>query len=420
MAQPRGPGNEHLSVAPGADRGPAAPDDDASTLAGEVAPELELVRRIGVGSAGEVFLARDPQLKRLVAVKVLSKDPADDEVARVRFEREAAAAAALDHPNTVTVYRFGYTHRGVPYLVMQYVNGVTLGDRLSAEGPLPVMEARRILADVADALAAAHRSGFVHRDIRPANVLCERESGRVLVTDFGLAGLLPAGQGGGTRITRAGEVLGEPEYLSPEQLRGDTVTESTDVYALGVMGYEVLTGQSPFRHGPGQSASAAHLRSVPRFLKDLREDVDPDLTDLLMRCLSKNPEKRPTAAYLARVLREGKRQSSDSRSGGGAGAVGKDFIDDLIRRRLPQVVVITFVAGYAALGFIDQLVDRGVIPGLVYRLSLSTFVYGVVASAVIGWFHGKKGRQRVSTLEVGLVTVLVVAWLLTCLFIAVV
>jgi len=362
-----------------------------------------------------VFLARDPQLKRLVAVKVLSKDLADDRVARARFEREAAAAAALDHPNVVTVHRFGYTHDGVPYLVMQYVDGVTLGDRLSAEGPLPVIEARRILADVADALAAAHKSGFVHRDIRPANVLCERESGRVLVTDFGLAGLLPAGQGGVTRITQVGEVLGEPEYLSPEQLRGDTVTGGTDVYALGVMGYEVLTGQSPFRRSPGQASSAAHLRSVPRFLKDLRDDVDPDLAELLMRCLSKVPEKRPNAAYLARVLREGKGRRSDSQGG-----VGRDFVDDLIRRRLPQVMVITLVAGYAVLGFIDQLVDRGVIPGLVYRLSLCTFVYGVVASAVIGWFHGKKGRQRVSSLEVGLVSVLVVAWILTCVFIAMV
>jgi serine/threonine protein kinase len=415
VAQPRGPGNEHFSVAPGADRGPAAPGDDGSTLAGEVDPELQLVRRLGVGSAAEVFLARDPQLKRLVAVKVLSKDLADDRVARARFEREAAAAAALDHPNVVTVHRFGYTHDGVPYLVMQYVDGVTLGDRLSAEGPLPVIEARRILADVADALAAAHKSGFVHRDIRPANVLCERESGRVLVTDFGLAGLLPAGQAAGTRITQVGEVLGEPEYLSPEQLRGDTVTEGTDVYALGVMGYEVLTGQSPFRHVPGQASSAAHLRSGPRFLKDLRDDVDPDLAELLMRCLSKGPEKRPNAAYLARVLREGKGHRSDSQGG-----VGRDFVDDLIRRRLPQVMVITLVAGYAALGFIDQLVDRGVIPGLVYRLSLCTFVYGVVASAVIGWFHGKKGRQRVSSLEVGLVSVLAVAWILTCVFIAMV
>ncbi|MEJ2187665.1 MAG: serine/threonine-protein kinase, partial [Gemmatimonadota bacterium] len=371
-----------------------------------------MVRRLGTGNEGEVFLAREPALKRLVAVKVLSPTLVGNEVARIRFEREAAAAAALNHANTVTVHRFGYTSAGVPYLVMQYVNGGTLAERLAAEGPLPVAEAQRILGDVAAGLAAAHRSGFVHRDIRPGNVLCERDSGRVFVTDFGLAGLLPEADKASPHITQAGEVLGEPRYISPEQLRGEPVTESTDVYALGVMGYELLTGESPFRGETLRELTAAHLRSPPRSLESLREDVDADLADLLSRCLAKEPGNRPAAEYIARKLRPAHVEQGDTPAGEGRG-VGKDFVEDLIRRRLPQVVAITLVVGYAALDFVDQLVDRGVAPGWVYPMSLVTFIYSVAASGVISWFHGKRGKQRVSRPEVALLTLIATGWVLT-------
>jgi serine/threonine protein kinase len=394
----------------------SSPSGDVAALANELAPELEIVRRLGSGSTGEVFLAREPALKRLVAVKMLSPALVGEEVARIRFEREAAAAAALNHANTVTVHRFGYTSAGVPYLVLQYVNGVTLAERLAAEGPLPVTEARRILGDVAAGLAAAHRSGFVHRDIRPGNVLCERDSGRVFVTDFGLAGLLPEAENGSPHITQAGEVLGEPRYISPEQLRGEPVTEGTDVYALGVMGYELLTGESPFRGETLRELSAAHLRSPPRSLESLREDVDAGLADLLAHCLAKEPRKRPGAEYIARKLRSVLREQAEASMDEGHG-VGKDFVEDLLRRRLPQVMAITLVVGYAALGFIDQLVDRGVIPSLVYELSLSTFIYSVAASGVISWFHGKRGKQRVSRPEVALLALIATGWVLTCVLI---
>lgn len=394
----------------------SAPSGDVAALARELAPELEIVRRLGSGSTGEVFLAREPALKRLVAVKVLSPALVGDEVARIRFEREAAAVAALNHANAVTVHRFGYTSEGVPYLVLQYVNGVTLAERLAAEGPLPVAEARRILGDVAAGLAAAHRSGFVHRDIRPGNVLWERDSGRVFVTDFGLAGLLPEAAQGSPHITQAGEVLGEPRYISPEQLRGESVTEGTDVYALGVMGYEMLTGESPFRGETLRELSAAHLRSPPRSLDSLREDVDADLADLLARCLAKEPGKRPGAEYIARKLRPVPLEKGDTPAEESNG-VGKDFVEDLIRRRLPQVVAITLVVGYAALDFVDQLVDRGVAPDWVYSLSLSTYIYSVAASGVISWFHGKKGKQRISRPEVALLALIATGWVLTCVLI---
>jgi len=380
----------------------------SGTIADALTPELELLRPLGRGSTGQVYLARERPLNRMVAVKVLSKQLAGDAVARARFEREASAAASLDHPNTVTLHRFGYTSDGVPYLVMQYVAGVTLADRLAAEGPLPVAEVRRILGDVAAALSAAHRNGFVHRDIRPANVLCERDSGSVLVTDFGLAGLLEGQGSGKSRLTRTGEVLGEWRHVSPEQLRGEPATESADVYALGVMGYELLTGAGPYQATSDAEFVTTYLHA-PQNLTALTADVDPELADLLRRCLTRDPRQRPDAGHLARRLRR-----SDSGARASSEGAGLDFVDDLLRRRLPQVVAVTLVAGYAALGFIDQLVDRGVVPGVVYRMSLGTFAYSVVASAVISWFHGRRGRQRVSRLEVVLLALVAGAWVITC------
>src|SRR5688500_12718957 len=146
-----------------------------------------------------------------------------DGAPRRRFEREARSAASLTHPNVVSVHRLGRLADGTPYLVMTYVNGRTLADRLKAEGLMPEPEARSLLTQMASALAAAHKKGIVHRDVRPANVLVEEETGRFLLSDFGIAGLLE-GEGSEQRLTRTGQIIGEPRYASPEQLRGEKVT----------------------------------------------------------------------------------------------------------------------------------------------------------------------------------------------------
>jgi serine/threonine-protein kinase len=276
----------------------------------ELGSELEILRRLGTGSVSEVFLARQRGLGRLVAVKVLSPDIFEDPVARTRFEREARAAASLHHPNAVTVYRFGVLGNQVPFLTMAYVKGNTLEERLAAEGPLAVSEVRRILAELAGALEAAHRSGFVHRDVRPANVLWDQELGRALLTDFGLAGILPEREGSLPRVTRAGEILGDLAYVSPEQFRGEDPTEGADIYALGVMGYVLLTGEGPFQAKNEREMATAHMRWRPPPLTALRDDVDEGLADLLGRCLAKEAGKRPGAAFLAKALQElgGKRE----------------------------------------------------------------------------------------------------------------
>jgi serine/threonine protein kinase len=287
----------------------ASPGAEGSDIRGlleaGLSPHLEVVRRIGSGSVAEVYLARQRGLGRLVAVKVLSPDLAADPVAKARFEREAHAAASLSHPHAVTVFRVGSLGDGVPYLVMQYVKGSTLEERLNAEGPLAVREARRILAEVAGAVAAAHRSGFVHRDIRPANVLWDREDNAAFLTDFGLAGILPEREGSLPRVTRKGEVVGDMTYLSPEQFQGEPPTEAGDIYALGIMGYEILTGFGPFQAKSLREMATAHMHWKPPVLTALRDDVDHGLADLLERCLAKEPGNRPSAAFLAKALQEG-------------------------------------------------------------------------------------------------------------------
>lgn len=378
-------------------------------LRAELSPDLEVIRHLGTGRMAEVYLARQKPLDRLVAVKILSHTLAGDETARARFEREAKASASLDHRNAVEVYRFGYLSDGIPFLVMQYVKGGTLEDKLAAEGPLPVPTAKRILLEVADALAAAHSHGFVHRDVRPENVLCDLEKSRVLLSDFGLAGILPQGRDTDPRLTRAGETIGTSGYLSPEQIRGEDPTEGTDIYALGLLGYEILAGEGPFAASGKVDLNLAHLRSQPRPLTILRPEVGEDLADLLARCLSKDPVKRPSARFIVEFLRD----EGGPRASVGAGQLpSENLLDSLIRRRMPQIVAVTAVLGYAALNFIGNLGDFEVIPMKTYKFALDTYVCAVAVSGVIAWFHGKKGRQKVQPLEVGLLAAIGVVWLL--------
>jgi len=379
-----------------------------ATLKTELAPDLEVIRLLGTGRMAEVFLARQVSLDRLVAVKVLSRRTSRDESAQARFDREAKAAAALETPHAVSVYRSGHLEDGIPFLVMQYVRGGTLEDRLEAEGPLPESEGRQILADVAEALAAAHEHDFVHRDVRAANVLCDRDAGRVLLADFGLAGIRPESQDADARITRTGEIIGTPGYLSPEQLKGESATEATDVFALSLMGYEILTGTGPFTGRSQRETIMRSLREPPTPLQSLLPDVDPHLAELLERCLAKAPEKRPTAAFLAKALRE-------DRGGrpGGSEVPGEqadlNVLESLLKRRLPQTVVVTGAVGIAGLYFIGLLAD--VYDKPIFQAALATFVCSLAASGVIAWFHGEKGPQRVTALEVVLLALIGLVWL---------
>jgi hypothetical protein len=289
---------------PPADAGAA--DALEAKLRQALSPGLLLVRRLGEGGMSSVFLAREPSLRRLVAVKVLAPQLASDPHARARFEREAQAVAGLVHPNVVAIHGVGTLDDGTPYFVMQYVGGRSMAARVESDGPLDVDEARRVIGEVASALAAAHAKGIIHRDIKPANILYDEDAGRVLVSDFGIAAVKdPTSAKGDTRLTQTGMVVGTPQYMSPEQLLSEEVTERTDVYALGLLAYELLAGAGPFKATTPQELIAMHLRDAPPRLSDRRKDVDPELEGLVAACLQKDPAKRPAAAEVARRLAPG-------------------------------------------------------------------------------------------------------------------
>jgi len=253
---------------------------------------------------GAVFLAREPALKRLVAVKVLSPFLAADPKARARFAREATAAAQLSHPNIVRVYAVGVTKNdGLPYFIMQYVEGTTLATWRGERDKVSERDARRIIGEVAAALASAQRRDLVHRDVKPSNVLLEQDSGRAYVADFGVSAALSSEQQRErTRLTATGAVVGTPIYMSPEQAAGEAVTPKSDVYSLGMLAYELVTGELPFSATSALGWVAAHMRDTPTPVKLKRPDLSPEVLRLIDRCLAKDPAERPDADEVARGM----------------------------------------------------------------------------------------------------------------------
>ncbi|HET6532783.1 MAG TPA: protein kinase [Actinoplanes sp.] len=253
-----------------------------------------LLNELGTGGMSVVWRAQDEVLGRPVAVKVLAGRYAGDPGSRARIRDEARAAAALSHPNIAQVYDFGESQDNgscLPYVVMELINGPTLAQRVKL-GPLPPRTVFRIGAEVAAALAAAHADGLVHRDIKPANVMVTAAGAKVV--DFGLAAV--AGP-----IEPAEQLLGTPAYLAPERLTGDAVQPASDVYALGVLLYRLLTNHSPWSVETTTQMLDAHVYIEPDPLPPL-PGVPPTITDLVRRCLHKDPAERPTAAEASAIL----------------------------------------------------------------------------------------------------------------------
>jgi CheY-like chemotaxis protein len=254
--------------------------------------------RVGRGGMGVVYRAEHINLRRRAAVKIIAPDLAESDGFRDRFTREARIAAALQHPNIVTVYDAGEVD-GLLYLAMQYIEGSDLAAMLSAEGRLRPYRAVDVCRQVASALDAAHAMGLIHRDVKPANVLIEGRT--AFLTDFGLTKRVEGSQ---TQLTQAGDVVGTVHYVAPEQIEGHPVSARTDVYSLGCLLYHCLTGQVPFSRDSDVAVIYAHLSEDPPKLTHVRPELPEALDPVIAKALDKSPDRRfPTCGDLISAAR---------------------------------------------------------------------------------------------------------------------
>jgi eukaryotic-like serine/threonine-protein kinase len=247
-----------------------------------------ITRKLGAGGMANVYLAVDEELGRRVAIKILNERHANDEQFVERFRREAKNAAGLSHPNVVSVYDRGEAE-GTYYIAMEYVEGRTLKDLILSRGPSPVPIAIDYTRQILQALRFAHRGGLVHRDIKPHNVIVDSE-GRVKVADFGIA------RAGTSQMTEAGSIIGTAQYLSPEQARGAPVDQTSDLYSVGIVLYELLTGTVPFNGETPVEIAMKHLSQTPEPPSAHRADIPEDLDYVVLRALAKDPSERYASA----------------------------------------------------------------------------------------------------------------------------
>ena len=270
---------------------------------GQTISHYQVLARLGGGGMGVVYQARDLRLDRLVALKVLPPDLTRDAEAKARFMQEAKAASGLDHPNICTIHEIDETPDGQLFLVMAYYAGETLKQAI-ARGPLPLDTALDLATQIAQGLQKAHAAGIVHRDIKPANVMVTPD-GVAKVVDFGLAKLVDA-----TGLTRPGTTLGTVAYMSPEQTRGEAVDARTDLWALGVVLYEMVAGRVPFGGDSAAAVATAIQQQTPTPLTALRSGVPIELDRVVARALARDRTERfQTAADLAAELRRLRRAS---------------------------------------------------------------------------------------------------------------
>ncbi len=259
--------------------------------------------QLGAGSMGEVFRAVDTGLERRVAIKLLTEKHRDSPELRKRFVREGRAVAAISHPNVVQVFATG-SFDDRPYIAMELLDGTDLGSAVEKHGPLSSLEAAHAVLDAAQGLSAAAKAGLIHRDVKPSN-LVRLPDGKVKVTDFGLA--KPVEPGTEPALTAMGVVVGTPDYIAPEQARGETIDERVDIYALGGTMYYLLTGVPPFRTGkPAEDkylkVVARHLRNPPPNARERNPNVDPELAAIALQLMSKSAGERLSYAELVARL----------------------------------------------------------------------------------------------------------------------
>ncbi len=281
----------------------APPQPTASRAA--IAPgtrigEYLVERRVARGGMGAIYAARHPVLGRPAAIKVIHPELTGDRGLLERFVREAQAICLIRHPNIVDVFSIGSLPDGRAYFVMDWLDGVSLAERLRQDGRLPLPEAAWILAETGQALAAAHAAGIVHRDLKPANIFLARQgqATRVVILDFGLAKLTGAAR----EVTATGVLMGTPAYLAPEQAFTSQVDHRADIYALGVVAFEMLTGSRPFAGSSSESLVGKHVAAAPPPILDQVADLPPPIAAVVTAMMAKDPAARPDLDEVRRVI----------------------------------------------------------------------------------------------------------------------
>ncbi|MDQ3243620.1 MAG: protein kinase [Gemmatimonadota bacterium] len=259
-------------------------DDSVDSLVGQQVGRFHIVERLGSGGMGRVYKAVDVRLDRVVALKLLPPHLSAEDDAKRRFAHEAKAASALDHPNICAIHEIGEADSGQLFIAMAYCDGETLKKKI-ARSPLPVSQTLDYAIQITEGLMRAHEAGIVHRDVKPANVMVT-DSGVLRIVDFGLAKMA------GTDVTREGTTIGTVAYMSPEQTRGDAVDARSDLWSLGAVLYEMLTGQRPFRSERDDTLIYAIRHDEPKSVREIRAEISSGLAAVVCRCLEKNPARR--------------------------------------------------------------------------------------------------------------------------------
>ena len=337
---------EQATVCPACGHPVVPADQLAERLQAALGEGYRVEGTLGSGGFAVVYLVRDLNLKRKLAVKVLSPDLITSQTVLDRFRREAETVAQLSHPHIVPLHFIGQKD-DLLYLAMECIEGGSLADRLKRDGKLSASEASRILVEVAGALAYAHKRGVVHRDIKPHNILIEADTGRTLVTDFGIARTTE-----GASLTATGMVVGTPAYLSPEQVTGEPSDHRADIYSLGVVGYEMLAGQPPFTAPTPTAVLLKRLAGAPPPLGKLRPDTSTGLRDVIDGMLAPDPKERfQSAADVVRAL------------GGATPATGGHATAEIVlktRRKRRRALGLLLLGGVLVLAAL-ALVLRGVL-----------------------------------------------------------
>jgi len=359
---------------------PALDAEFSGRLARALGDGYELRDRLGQGGFAVVYAAFDRQLKRDVAVKVLRDELRDVPAVRERFRREAEAVARLRHPHVIPIYAVG-ERDGIAFFIMPLVDGESLRARLDRERRLPIPEGRRILRECATGLAAAHRAGLVHRDIKPDNIMLDGPEARVLLMDFGIAKAAEAADVSGATLTQTGVIVGTPQYMSPEQASGDrAIDHRSDLYSLGVVAYQMLAGEVPFTGTTVASVLVKHIAEDAPSVMRARPDCPSDLAAAVARLLEKDPARRwASADDLLRALQEDAGPAAPRRS------TGARVAGDPLRRF--RWIFGFATAGVAIAAAVDVLADRVLVAPLVAVVGVMVVAasYGRLWTAGFGW-----------------------------------